>query len=133
MKLKLQSAHDDILELEIGNITPQLNMGEISVGGDSMIWHACWSNMIIKEFKEDLETVKKKVIDFYNAESKNSKKGEVFVRKPGKAELSTEYEKFELLKCKPMNFKVLSNGSAYLELNFDGCKYFNFKNNVENN
>jgi hypothetical protein len=126
MKLELRSLQNVLLELEIEDIRPRINIGEILIDGRYYPWHGVWENLKIKEFLETNETVKNKVISFYKAETESSRDSQGIVKRmPGTAKLITDDECWELKNCKIVDTRLEPN--LWIELAFDGASYKNKK------
>lgn len=126
MKLELRSLHNDLLELEIEGVRPQLTICEILIDGTYHPWHTTWENIKINNFLETFDIVKNKIINYYKAETASFKQPSgVVARLPGIGKLITDDEEWELLNCKVVDTKLES--IPYLELAFDGVKYKNRK------
>ena len=115
MKLKLYSALNDLLELDIVNVRPNLQPGEIFFEGEYHPWHASWEPLHINAFHEDYHAVKNKIIDFYKKETSNLEK------KSGHAELITDYNEVWTLN----NCKVYDCKSDDIKMHIDLILFFN--------
>jgi len=128
MKLRISSHKNDVLELEINNCRPMLQIGELVVNGESEVWHGRWKNLFIREFLEDYSIAKEKIVNFYHAEKENSKDGKATIRRPGRAELIRKEEKWDLANCKILNCIISdADKKIVLEIAYDGVYYHDLK------
>ena len=125
MNLKLYSMKNDLLELSINPTRPELKIAEIFFDGAYHPWHVEWQKLEIKDFHADFETVKNKIIEYYKAEKEScTLENGATVRKPGRAELVTAEEEWQLQNCKIVDCNIDEDNKAIkLGLLYDGVCY----------
>jgi hypothetical protein len=127
MRLKLYSIKNDLLELEIHPVRPNIIIAEIYFDGAWHPWHPQWQPLEIKGFHEDFDTVNNKLIEYYKAE-KNSctVEGGAVTRLPGRAELTTNEEEWKLNHCKIVDCQIDDeHKTIVLKLGYDEVCYKN--------
>jgi len=128
MDLKLYSMKNDLLELIITPVRPNIKIAEIFFEEAWHPWHAAWEILQIKEFKEDFETVQNKIIEYYKAEKAScTLESGATLRKPGRAALTTSDEEWRLENCKITDCQIdEEKKTIVLDLWFDGVCYKSF-------
>lgn len=116
---------NDLLELSIEPIVPQIKIAEIYFEDAWHPWHVEWQKLIIKDFHADFETVKSKIIQFYKDEKAScTLENGATIRKPGYAELTTEEEEWRLGHCKIVDCQIdEENKKIELALWYDEVSY----------
>ncbi len=129
MNLKLYSIKNDLLELSIEPVRPNIKIVEIHLEDGWHPWHCEWQKLKISNFDEDFETVKNKIIEYYKAETASCTLdcGAV-TRKPGMAKLTADYEEcteeWQLENCKIVDCDIDDdNKKISIELWYDGARY----------
>jgi hypothetical protein len=129
MILKLYSIANDLLELPLSTFPrPNIKIVEIYFDNNWHPWHGVWEPLKITDFKEDFETVKNKIIEYYKAETLNCAIEGAVRRLPGYAMLlvPTYGEEWRLNNCKISDCNIdEKNKSVTIELSFDGVDYKN--------
>lgn len=125
MNLKLYSMKNDLLELSIEPVRPEIKIAEIFFEDLWHPWHCDWQKLIIKDFHADFETVKNKIIQYYKDEKTScTLENGATIRKPGRAELSTTEEEWLLQNCKIVDCQIdEENKKIELGLWYDGVSY----------
>ncbi len=130
MNLKLYSMNNDLLELSIEPVRPEVKIAEIFFDDAWHPWHPHWQALEINEFKTDFETVQAKIIQYYKDEKAScTLDNGATVRRPGRAELTTADEEWKLGNCKIVDFQVDEEKKKIkLSLSYDEVSYRSFCN-----
>ena len=116
---------NDLLELSIESVRPNLKIAEIFFEDAWHPWHVQWLNLEINKFLEDFEIVKNKLIQYYKDEKAScTLENGATIRKPGRAVLETAEEEWRFDNCKIVDCQINEeNKKVGLSLWFDGVSY----------
>lgn len=118
---------NDLLELEIHEVKPEIHFAEIFFDGCWHPWHSSLQLLEIKHFYEDFEIVKNKLIEYYKAETADWRTAPII--RGGKAELTTNEGEFNLENCKIVDCDIDEDTiTINLKLSYDGISYKCYKN-----
>jgi len=134
MELKLYSIKNDVLELSIKPVRPNITIGEIFFDDAWHPWHAHWEMLEIKEFDEEFEIVRDKIIQYYKDEKAScTLENGATLRKPGRATLTTCHEEWGLGNCKITQCEINEpDKTVKLGLVFDEVQYKSLMEQNEN-
>jgi hypothetical protein len=114
-----------VLELSIKPVKPNLTIGEIYFDDAWHPWHTQWELLEIKEFNQEFEVVRDRIIQFYKDEKAScTLESGVTLRKPGRATMTSSDEEWGLGNCKITQCEINEpDKTVKLGLVFDEVQY----------